>query len=105
MLKCCTYLCPALSCSVQSVRDGWRLLGNVTQPQTQLLPPTVEVQARSFIFACDTPLIHPYLMQRSAELMLEAAGLDPRGKPLAERKVVLLATRMNDKNAKNGGRR
>lgn len=84
---------------------GWRLLGNVSDPKSQLVSPAEPVQARSLIFACDTPLIHPYLMLRSAEAMLAAAGLNPRGKPLVDRKVVVLATRMNDKNTYNAGRR
>lgn len=90
----------------KSVEEGWRLLANVTDTSTQLMAPQgLKLLARSFIFACDTPLIHPYLMQRSGELLLAGAGLDPRGKPLSERRVVLMASRMNDKNALNGGRR
>lgn len=48
------------------------------------------------MFSCDTPLIHPYLVKRMSERMLAAAGLDPRGKPWDERKVVLLIGRKKD---------
>jgi len=80
-------------------------MANVTNLAAQLLPPGMEVHAESFIFACDTPLVHPYLMARSSETMLAGAGLNPKGRPLAERKVVVLLTRMNDPHASNGGRR
>jgi hypothetical protein len=93
-----------LLCRDKSVVEGWKLLGNVSSP-SKLLQPTATVHAKSFIYACDTPLIHPYLMQRASELMMAAAGVDPLGKPLKERKVVLLSTRMNDSSALNSGRR
>ena len=85
--------------------DSWRLLANVTQPSQQLLRPGPATTAASFIFACDTPLVHPYLMQRVSEQSLAAAGLPPGGVPAADRKVVLLVTRMGDAAVKNGGRR
>ncbi len=50
-------------------------------------------QARSLIYACDTPLLHAYLLQRAGERMMEAAGLDPRGTPRASRKTILLVAR------------
>jgi hypothetical protein len=93
-----------LRCRDKSVVEGWQLLGNVSNP-SKLLQPTATVHAKSFIFACDTPLIHPYLTQRASERMMTAAGVDPIGKPLQQRKVVLLSTRMNDRSALNGGRR
>lgn len=88
-----------------AVAMGWQLLGNVGDPSRQILSPAMPLQAQSLIFACDTPLVHPYLMLRFAESLKAAAGLDPKGRPLQDRKVVVLATRMNDKNTFNGGRR
>jgi molybdopterin-guanine dinucleotide biosynthesis protein A len=87
------------------VADSWRFLANVTQASQQLLTPGPSITAASLIYACDTPLVHPYLVQRVSEQSLAAAGLDPRGVPAAERKVVLLVTRMGDKAVLNGGRR
>eukprot|EP00882_Tetradesmus_deserticola_P023982 GHRQ01026184.1.p1 GENE.GHRQ01026184.1~~GHRQ01026184.1.p1 ORF type:complete len:186 (+),score=20.73 GHRQ01026184.1:26-559(+) len=73
-----------------TVSAHWQLIVNATAQQ--LIPPGV-VHAWKLIFSCDTPLLHPYLVQRMSESMLAAAGLDPRGTPWKDRKVLLLIGR------------
>eukprot|EP00882_Tetradesmus_deserticola_P021314 GHRQ01023079.1.p1 GENE.GHRQ01023079.1~~GHRQ01023079.1.p1 ORF type:complete len:366 (+),score=109.13 GHRQ01023079.1:54-1151(+) len=81
-----------------TVKSHWQLIGNITEGQ--LLHPGA-TNARKFIYACDTPLLHPYLVQRMSETMLSAAGLDPRGVPWDQRKVVLVIGRNNDAGVHN----
>uniref|UniRef100_A0A383VJH0 Glycosyltransferase 61 catalytic domain-containing protein n=1 Tax=Tetradesmus obliquus TaxID=3088 RepID=A0A383VJH0_TETOB len=85
-----------------TVATHWQLMSNVTADR--LIPPG-KVNAAKFIYSCDTPLLHPYLAQRSSEIMLTAAGLDPRGVPWDQRKVVLLINRKQDSGVRNGGER
>jgi hypothetical protein len=88
--------------SDQTVATHWELIRNVTPGQ--IIPPDV-VKARKFIYSCDTPLLHPYLVQRMSENMLAAAGVDPQGVPWDQRKVVLLIGRNNDAGVHNGHER
>eukprot|EP00882_Tetradesmus_deserticola_P030933 GHRQ01034947.1.p1 GENE.GHRQ01034947.1~~GHRQ01034947.1.p1 ORF type:complete len:251 (-),score=102.83 GHRQ01034947.1:63-731(-) len=85
-----------------TVSAHWRLLGNITDDR--LLYPRA-TSARRFIYSCDTPLLHPYLVQRMSETMLAAAGLDPRGVPWEQRKVVLVIGRNKDAGVRNGHER
>ncbi|KAF6251788.1 hypothetical protein COO60DRAFT_1274715 [Scenedesmus sp. NREL 46B-D3] len=85
-----------------TVTTHWQLIRNVTKDR--LISPR-PVNARKFIYSCDTPLLHPYLVQRMSEIMLAAAGVDPRGVPWDQRKVVLLIGRNNDAGVHNGHER
>jgi molybdopterin-guanine dinucleotide biosynthesis protein A len=80
----------------------WQLIRNVTS--SEIISPG-PVNARKFIYSCDTPLLHPYLVQRMSENMLAAAGVDPQGVPWDERKVVLLIGRNKDAGVHNGHER
>ncbi|WIA14784.1 hypothetical protein OEZ85_003268 [Tetradesmus obliquus] len=82
-----------------TVSAHWQLIVNATAQQ--LIPPRV-VHARRLVFSCDTPLLHPYLVQRMSESMLAAAGLNPRGTPWEQRKVLLLIGRNKDSGVHNG---
>jgi hypothetical protein len=82
-----------------TVSAHWELAANATAQR--LIPPKV-VHARKFIYSCDTPLLHPYLVQRMSETMLEAAGLDPAGTAWDSRKVLLLIGRNKDSGVHNG---
>jgi hypothetical protein len=85
-----------------TVATHWQLIRNVTA--SGLIYPG-PVNARKFIYSCDTPLLHPYLVQRMSENMLAAAGVDPQGVPWDQRKVVLLIGRNNDAGVSNGHER
>jgi hypothetical protein len=85
-----------------TVAAHWQLIRNVTT--NGLISPR-PVKARKFIYSCDTPLLHPYLVQRMSEQMLAAAGLAPQGVPWDQRKVVLLIGRNNDAGVNNGHER
>jgi hypothetical protein len=82
-----------------TVAAHWQLLANAGGDR--LIPPGT-VQAAKFIYSCDTPLLHPYLVQRMSEHMLMAAGLEPKGLPWEQRKVVLLIGRNKDSGVHNG---
>ncbi|WIA44546.1 hypothetical protein OEZ86_007277 [Tetradesmus obliquus] len=81
-----------------TVSEHWQLIGNVTAGR--LISPG-PVHARKFIYSCDTPLLHPYLVQRMSERLLVAAGIDPRGVPWGQRKAVLLIGRTRDSGVRN----
>jgi hypothetical protein len=88
--------------SDDTVAKHWQLIRNVTAER--LIPPSV-VNARKFIYSCDTPLLHPYLVQHMSENMLGAASINPQGVPWDQRKVVLLIGRNNDAGVHNGHER
>jgi hypothetical protein len=61
------------------------------------------VRARRLLLPCRTPLMHPYLSRRHAELMFAAAGLPRNTVPIEDRKVVWYMSR-NDGSTANVGR-
>ncbi|WIA21266.1 hypothetical protein OEZ85_000500 [Tetradesmus obliquus] len=86
----------------ETVTEHWQLINNITEDR--LIPPQV-LYARKFIYSCDTPLLHPYLVQRMSENMLAAAGIDAAGTPWDQRKAVLLIGRNKDAGVQNGHER
>ena len=81
------------------------------QQQYQLLPGLAnatiinpqDMHAQRLLLPCRTPLMHPYLSRRHAELMFAAAGLPRNTVPVERRKVVWYLTR-GDGSTVNGGR-
>lgn len=78
----------------------WELM---TSSAPVVHPPEI-VHATSLLIACDTPLLHPYLAQRTSEHIIASSGGDPHGVALSQRKVILAVTR-TDGSERNGGRR
>jgi hypothetical protein len=85
-----------------TVTSQWQLIGNIST--SRLIPPG-QVQAHKLIYSCDTPLLHPYLVQRMSETMLTSAGVDPKGVPWDQRKVLLLIGRNKDSGVRNSHER
>jgi hypothetical protein len=85
-----------------TVASHWQLIANASH--SRLLPPG-KLQAHKFIYSCDTPLLHPYLVQRMSETLLTSAGIDPKGVPWDERKVLLLIGRNKDTGVHNNHER
>lgn len=91
--------CTHILRSTQSVADMWKVLVNAS---TNELIPAQTVSAQRFVMACSTPLRHPYLTQRTFELL--TAGMESLKPPNHPRKVVVTLPR-NDGTERNGGRR
>ncbi|KAI8462750.1 MAG: hypothetical protein J3K34DRAFT_446894 [Monoraphidium minutum] len=84
-----------------SVLNMWQMLANASQKQ--LLAPS-PVRAKALLLACDAPLWHPYNLLRTAEMLVQMSGADPKGHSTSARKVIVTLPR-NDGSEKNGGRR
>ena len=97
----CLFAAPTQTCCRdKTVVEQWQLLVNATS----VVAPT-HLKARHFVYPCDTPLIHPYLIQRVSEMMKQSAGVDPRGRPREERKVVLALLRKDSSVRNRDGRK
>ena len=57
-----------------------------------------QLHAKSFLMACDTPLLHPYTMLRLFETVMTSAGLDPVPVPREQRKVIITLPRNDGEN-------
>jgi hypothetical protein len=66
------------------VTEMWNMLGFTGQHVHHAVGSDIRLAAKTLVFSCRAPLVHPWLSLRT----LETFGLDPHGVPLAERKKV-----------------
>ncbi|EJD38873.1 hypothetical protein AURDEDRAFT_91769 [Auricularia subglabra TFB-10046 SS5] len=82
-----------------AVQQMWEMLG--FKASADIHYNGGHVTAKSILFSCRAPLIHPYTSFRT----LEAFGLIEPDVPLTKRKTIMYCSRTTGKDIKNGGRR